>query len=59
LFARRRLGNGRVWLTASLGLIFIAAAVCMTACGGGGSSSTPVNPTHQVTSAGVVTLTVQ
>ena len=59
LFARRRLGNGRDWLTASLGLIFIAAAVCITACGGGGSSSTPVNPTHQVTSAGVVTLTVQ
>lgn len=55
LFARRR-----AWLTASLGLIFLALAAGITACGGGGSgSSTPINATHQATTSGVITLTVQ
>ena len=50
-------------VTVLLGLILLAAAACISACGGSGTSgvtsaSSPT-PTHQVTSSGVVRLTIQ
>jgi hypothetical protein len=48
------------WVTACLGLALIGAAAFTSGCGGGSSSTTPPPPqTHQVTSSGVVSLTVQ
>jgi subtilase family serine protease len=62
LFARRRL-TGRGILFACLGLALIAGSALSIGCGGGGGSSstpvTPTNPTHQVTSSGAVSLTIQ
>ncbi len=58
---RRKLANRDMWGMACLGVVLATTAAC-TACGGGGSSSTstpPSNPTHQVTSSGSVTLTIQ
>jgi hypothetical protein len=64
LLARRRLPSTRYGQTAHVVLILFVAIACISACGGGnsGSGSTsnpPPNPTHQVTSSGVVNLTVQ
>jgi hypothetical protein len=52
--ARRRITN-RLWLIAVVG---VAIATAVAGCGGGGGTTTPP-ATHQVTSSGVVTLTVQ
>jgi hypothetical protein len=63
LFVRRKLTSMRYGLTAYLGLILLAGMAWMSACGGGGNSGStstpPLNPTHQVTSSGVVSLTIQ
>ena len=57
LLLRRRLTARGVWLTASLGLILMAAASAVGRGGEGGSgSTTPINQTHQVTSSGAVNL---
>ncbi len=63
LFVRRKLTSMRYGLTAYLGLLLLAGMACMSACGGGGNSgstsTSPLNPTHQVTSSGIVSLTIQ
>jgi sugar lactone lactonase YvrE len=63
LFVRKKLAVRGVWFTACLGIILMAGAAFAIGCGGGGGSSstpiTPTNPTHQVTSSGAVSLTVQ
>jgi len=61
-FLRRRLAARGLWLPACLGLVLMAAAAFATGCGGGGGGATttpPVNPTHQVTNSGAVSLTIQ
>jgi hypothetical protein len=64
LFLTRKWAARRFWLTACLALLVSAIAID-SGCGGSGnaaSSSPPPPPpsqTHQVTSSGVVTLTVQ
>ena len=50
-FARKR-----TRLTALLGLLFIALATYVTACGGGGSSSGSTTTTQQVTTAATISL---
>jgi hypothetical protein len=58
-FHRRKL-RPNIWISACLALVLLAGVSSLVGCGGGGSvSSPPVNPTHQVNSSGVVTLTVQ
>jgi len=62
VFLRRRMVALGVWNAACLGLVLAVATAFATSCGGGSSSSTPTpapTPTHQVTSSGIVTLTVQ
>ncbi len=60
LFIRRKLAAKRIWLSACVVLALMAGAVYVVGCGGGGATSTPTPPaTHQATSSGVVTLTVQ
>jgi hypothetical protein len=63
LVVRRRLVGRDLWFTASLALVILAGVAIAVGCGGGGAvGSTPVsptNPTHQVTSSGGVTLTIQ
>jgi len=63
VFLRRRLAARGVWVTVCLGLVLLAGtAVAAIGCGGGGGggSTTPPPPqTHQVTSSGTVTLTIQ
>jgi N-acetylneuraminic acid mutarotase len=54
---RRKLAARGVWVTACLGIVLLAAAAYTSGCGGG-SSSPPPPQTHQVTSSGVVTLTI-
>jgi hypothetical protein len=57
--ARRRWRAGRIGFMVCLALIFILT-MAVGGCGGGSSSSsTPPPQTHQVTSSGTVTLTVQ
>ena len=58
LFLRRRLAARGIWLTACLGVVLLAGAAFCNGCGGGGSSSTTSPQTHQVVSAGTVTLTI-
>jgi hypothetical protein len=59
LFLRRKLVGRGIWFTACLALALTAAAAFTIGCGGGsGGGSTTPPPTHQVTSAGSVTLTV-
>lgn len=60
IFVRRRVAPTRIRSTVYLGALFLAATL-MTACAGGGSGSTPnpPNPTHAITSSGVVSLTIQ
>ena len=57
MFMRRKLAVQGVWLTASLGLILMAAAASMIGCGGG--SNTPPAQTNQVTTSTIVSITVQ
>jgi hypothetical protein len=58
LFLTRKWAARRFWLTACLA--FLVSAVAITSgCGGGGNAPPPPPQTHQVTSSGVVTLTVQ
>ena len=63
MFLRRKLFANGAWMTACLGLLLTMGAIAAAGCGGGGSAtSQPVqsNPTtHQVTSSGVVTLTIK
>jgi hypothetical protein len=59
VFLRRTLTERGVWVTACLALVLLAGATAFSiGCGGGGSSSTPPPQTHQVVSAGSVTLTI-
>jgi hypothetical protein len=56
-FLRRKLAERGVWVTACLVLVMMAGAAVFS-IGCGGSSSTPPPQTHQVVSAGSVTLTI-
>jgi hypothetical protein len=59
---RRRLAGRNTWFTASLTLVILVGFVTTVGCSGGGSGSAPAspqNPTHQVTSSGGATLTIQ
>jgi hypothetical protein len=58
---QERLGSGRAWFTAFSGLILLAAATCIGACGGnsGTAPTSPSSATQQVTSSAIVTLTIQ
>ena len=61
-FMRRKRAARGIWLTACLGLVLMATAALSIGCGGGssgGSGSTTPPATHQVTSSGAVSLTVQ
>jgi hypothetical protein len=61
-FIRRKHAARGIWLTACLGLVILATAALSTGCGssgGGGSGSTTPPATHQVTSSGAVSLTIQ
>ncbi len=61
MFLRRKLAANRAWITVYLVVVLALGAIAATGCGGGGSTSQPVqsNPTtHQVTSSGVITLTI-
>jgi sugar lactone lactonase YvrE len=61
-FMRRKLAARGIWLTACLGLVLMATAALSIGCGSGGSSgssSTTPPATHQVTSSGAVSLTIQ
>jgi N-acetylneuraminic acid mutarotase len=66
MIMRKRLAARGVWVTACLGLVLLAGAALCTGCGGGrgnsdggGGGGGGGTQTHQVTSSGVVTLTVQ
>ena len=60
MFLKRKLVARGVWIGACLGLILVAAAAAGAGCGGGSSSSNSnSNPTHEVTSSGAVSLTIQ
>jgi hypothetical protein len=61
VFLRRKLAARGVWVTTCLGLVLLAGAAFTVGCGGssGGSSTTPPPQTHQVTSSGSVSITVQ
>jgi hypothetical protein len=58
LLLTRKSAARRFWLTACLALLVSALAIG-AGCGGGGNAPAPPPQTHQVTSSGVVTLTVQ
>jgi hypothetical protein len=58
LFIRRKMAGRGAWFTACIGLILLAGAAAAVGCGGS-SSSTVTNPTHQISSSGTVSLTVQ
>lgn len=59
LYFRRKFGR-TLLVTAVMALVLAGAMLSMSACGGGSShTGPPVNPTHQVTSSGVVDLTIQ
>jgi hypothetical protein len=58
LFLTRKSAARRFWLTVCLGLLVSAVAIA-SGCGGGGNASPPPPHNHQVTSSGVVILTVQ
>jgi N-acetylneuraminic acid mutarotase len=55
-FMRKKLAARGIWLTACLGLVLMATAALSIGCGGG---SSPPPATHQVTSSGAVSLTIQ
>jgi hypothetical protein len=59
---RKKLSRNALWTLAWLTLLAGATAFTLSGCGGGGggsSSTPPPAPTQQVTSSGVVTLTIQ
>ncbi len=57
--ARRKWTAGKIWFTACLGIVLLVASAGI-GCGGGGTGNTGTTPTtHQATTSGVVTLTVQ
>ena len=60
-FVNKRTAGGGAWQAACLGLVLMAGAAFISGCAEGtnNSSSTSTNPTHQVTSSGTVSLTVQ
>ena len=60
MITRRRLSAGRTVFIACVGFVLVVATVSLGGCGGGGGGTTsnPPPSTHQVTSSGVVTLTV-
>jgi sugar lactone lactonase YvrE len=58
VFLRRKLALRGIWVNACVWLVLTGALAFSTACGGGSGSSAPPQ-THQVTSSGVVSLTVQ
>jgi hypothetical protein len=61
-FMRRKLAAKGIWLSACLGFVLLATAALSIGCGsggGGGSGSTTPPTTHQVTSSGAVSLTIQ
>lgn len=59
LYFRKRFA-GRGWIVVGILIVVAVAVICPIGCGGGGGSTTPPPPqTHQITSSGVVTLTVQ
>jgi hypothetical protein len=63
IFAKRRAASRDLWINAFLGLLIIVAVASNIGCGGGAgsisSTTTPPNPTYQVTSSGLVTLTTE
>jgi len=60
LFLRRKMAGRGIWVASCLGLVLLAGAAAVVGCGGGGSTATTTtNPTHQVSSSGAVTLTIQ
>jgi hypothetical protein len=70
VFLRRRMAARGAWVTACLGLVLLAGAALCSSCGGGGGGGGNSGggsgggggggaQTHQVTSSGVVTLTVK
>lgn len=61
MFRRKELAMRGIWGAALLGLLLTGGAAYMTGCGGEGSTASgPGTPaTHQVTSSGTVTLTIQ
>jgi len=59
LVVRKKLAARGTWTAACLGMVLITAAVFSIGCGGSNSTATPPPATHQVTSSGAVTLTVQ
>jgi hypothetical protein len=59
IMLRRKLAARGIWLTASLGVVLLAAAAFSIGCGGGGSSTTTTPQTHQATSSGSVSLIIQ
>lgn len=58
LLFRRKWNVANIGFTACLGLVLMAAAAGV-GCGSGAAGAPPVAPTHEVTTAGAVTLTVQ
>jgi hypothetical protein len=58
MIARRRGTASRISFIVCLGFVFAVTTAAIGGCGGGGSSSNPPPATHQVTSSGVVSLTV-
>jgi len=58
LLVRRKMAQRGIWFTACLALVLLAGMACSTGCGGGGTQST-TPATHQVTSSGTVSLTIQ
>ena len=59
VFLRKKLAARGIWTSACLGLILLAAATLSVGCGGSGSGPTTKPQTHQVTSSGAVSLTIQ
>jgi hypothetical protein len=58
LFLTKKWAARRFWLIACLALLVSVVAIA-SGCGGSGNAPPPPPQTHQVTSSGVVTLTVQ
>jgi hypothetical protein len=58
LVMRRKLVGRNIWFAASLALVVLAGVATAVGCGGSSSVSL-TSPTHQVTSSGGVTLTIQ
>ena len=59
LLLRRKLAARGIWLSACVGLLLLAATAFSIGCGGGGSKTSTTGQTHQVTSSGMLSLTVK